>query len=76
MFSRFDYDELPTKRGNRGSPLYRSSESTVHSDSGKLLRWRRSFWLRYSTLEKQKLESKEIIRKEESRDHHEHKYRV
>jgi hypothetical protein len=75
MFSRFDYDELPTKRGNRGSPLYRSSKSTVHSDSGKLFRWR-SFWLRYSPLEKQKLESKETIRKGESRDLHEHKYRV
>ena len=75
MLWRFEYDERPTKTGNRGSLLYLSSGSTVHSDSedspdgGGVFGSTHLHW-RYTRTKA------ETIRKEESRDHHEYKYRV
>ena len=66
---RFEYDERPTKTGNPGSPLYLSSGSTVHSDGGGVFGSTHLHWRYIRT-------KAETMRKEESRDHHEYKYRV
>jgi len=67
MLWRFEYDERPTKTGNRGSTVHSDREDS--SDGGGVFGSTHLHWRYIRT-------KAETIRKEESRDHHQHKYRV